>query len=61
MFKEKELHDNMKFVLLSEDYVQTSPNSLYASSTNTLSVNGHKLPYTWNNTVSYDTLHGTMP
>ncbi|XP_069698018.1 hemicentin-1-like isoform X2 [Periplaneta americana] len=44
-----------------EDYVQTSPNSLYASSTSTLNVNGKKLPYSWNNTVSYDTFQGTMP
>jgi hypothetical protein len=61
MLKKKELPGNMKFVLSSEDYVQTSPNSLYASSANALSVNGNKLPYTWNNTVSYDTLQGTMP
>ncbi|XP_068081375.1 hemicentin-1 isoform X2 [Anabrus simplex] len=43
-----------------EDYVQAGPNLLYASSANTLSVDGIKLPYSWNNTVSYDT-QGTMP
>nr|CAD7197525.1 unnamed protein product [Timema douglasi] len=44
-----------------EDYVQTGPNTLYASSTNALTVNGRQLPYSWNNTVQYDTMQGTMP
>nr|CAD7569690.1 unnamed protein product [Timema californicum] len=46
---------------LQEDYVQTGPNTLYASSTNALTVNGRQLPYSWNNTVQYDTMQGTMP
>ncbi|CAG2064360.1 unnamed protein product, partial [Timema podura] len=44
-----------------KDYVQTGPNTLYASSTNALTVNGRQLPYSWNNTVQYDTMQGTMP
>ncbi|KAJ9576472.1 hypothetical protein L9F63_006685, partial [Diploptera punctata] len=44
-----------------EDYVQTSPNSLYAYSTNNLNVDGRKLPYSWNNTVSYENDQGIMP
>ncbi|XP_063245186.1 hemicentin-1-like [Bacillus rossius redtenbacheri] len=44
-----------------EDYIQTGPNTLFATSTNALSVDGKELPYSWNNTVHYDSLQGTMP
>ncbi|KAJ8876860.1 hypothetical protein PR048_021307, partial [Dryococelus australis] len=43
-----------------EDYIQTSPNTLFASATNALSVDGRELQYSWNNTVHYDSLKGTM-
>lgn len=46
---------------ITEDYVQTGPNSLYANSRSTLDIDGQKIPFTWNKTVSYDSDLGTMP
>ncbi|CAH1786157.1 unnamed protein product, partial [Owenia fusiformis] len=44
-----------------EDYIQTGPGSIYAKSTRMFHVNGHRLPYAWNHTITYDDSLGRMP
>ncbi|KAB1258939.1 Hemicentin-1 [Camelus dromedarius] len=45
----------------TEDYIQTGPGQLYASSTRLFTIDGISVPYTWNHTVFYDQAQGRMP
>ncbi|KAM4642152.1 hemicentin-1 [Discoglossus pictus] len=45
----------------NEDYLQTGPGQLYAFSTRMFSLDGVSIPFTWNDTITYDEVKGKMP
>ncbi|XP_067662288.1 hemicentin-1-like isoform X1 [Haliotis asinina] len=45
----------------TEQYVQTGPGEIYAYSSRLFRVNGNRMPYAWNHTITYDPSLGKMP
>ncbi|KAK6167247.1 hypothetical protein SNE40_021325 [Patella caerulea] len=45
----------------SEDYIQTGPGTIYASSSRLFQVDDHIMPYAWNHTITYNDKQGVMP